>query len=134
MPFRCPTIPSFDPVASLAVQPEPLPPIDRDAFLAADVEETAFGEVVIRDDSVSDFAPLDWRTDWRARTVEFFEISRGGPPRDGIPSLDSPRFVDVAAADEIYRDNSPVIQLEVNGDVRAYGLDILVSGLARNRQ
>jgi len=34
--------------------------------------------------------------------------------------------VDVAAADEIYQDNSPVIQLEVNGDVRAYGLDILV--------
>ena len=56
-----------------------------------------------------DFAPLAWRTDWGVRTVECFEISSGGPPRDGIPSLDLPRFVDVAAADAIYRDNSPVV-------------------------
>ncbi len=77
VPFRCPTIPRFDPDAPLVAQPEPLPPIDHDPFLAADVDETAFGDAVIRDSSVPDFAPIDWRTDWGVRTVEFFEISPG---------------------------------------------------------
>jgi hypothetical protein len=45
--------------------------------------------------------------------------------RDGIQSIDAPKFDDVATANVVYRDDSPVIQFELNGDARAYPLDIL---------
>jgi len=56
----------------------------------------------------------------------FAEISSGGPPRDGIPPIDSPRFETVDSADTWIEDVEPVIILEVNDEVRAYPLQILI--------
>ncbi len=52
-------------------------------------------------------------------------IVSGGPPPDGIPSIDVPQFVSPADADFITSDEEPVIAIEVNGDARAYPVQIL---------
>ncbi len=58
-------------------------------------------------------------------TVPVEEIFSGGPPRDGIPAIDEPRFVTADRA--AYLDDSHiVIGLKVNGDAHAYPLRILV--------
>ncbi|MEN8238391.1 MAG: DUF3179 domain-containing protein [Actinomycetota bacterium] len=50
----------------------------------------------------------------------------GGPPPDGIPSIDAPIFLDVAEHLEILPPTEPVIALEINGDARAYPVRALV--------
>lgn len=39
------------------------------------------------------------RTDFSRHTVPLEEIISGGPPKDGIPAIDAPRFVAFAVAD-----------------------------------
>lgn len=54
------------------------------------------------------------------------QIVSGGPPADGIPSIDKPKFVQVQKAEEFLEDSDLVVGLNVNGDIRAYPLQILV--------
>lgn len=73
-------------------------------------------------------APAEWRgewpnTDFSRHSVDYAEIISGGPPRDGIPAIDAPRFKALDAVD--LADSAPVIGLTVNGDSRAYPLGIL---------
>ena len=53
-------------------------------------------------------------------------ILSGGPPKDGIPSIDNPKFVDVKDADEWIEDNELVLALEHKGEKKVYPLQILV--------
>jgi hypothetical protein len=52
------------------------------------------------------------------------QIKRGGPPRDGIPSIDKPKFVSVAAVDYL-KANDRVLGLVINSEARAYPVAIL---------
>ena len=52
-------------------------------------------------------------------------IVSGGPPPDGIPSIDVPQFVRPEDAIFITSDEEPVISIEINGDARAYPVQIL---------
>lgn len=52
------------------------------------------------------------------------EIWRGGVPRDGIPSIDQPKFVAAANADFMDADDR-VLGIERNGVIKAYPIDIL---------
>jgi hypothetical protein len=54
------------------------------------------------------------------------EILSGGPPKDGIPSIDNPMYVTVEEADEWIRDNELVLAIDYNGVKRIYPLQILV--------
>src|ERR671915_2175275 len=54
------------------------------------------------------------------------QIVSGGPPPDGIPSIDDPKFISVQEADTHLEDSELVLGLNVNGDIRAYPLQILV--------
>ncbi len=56
--------------------------------------------------------------------VPLSQIVSGGPGRDGIPSIDRPKFLSVQEAN--LQNGDLVLGLEINGDVRAYPLDILV--------
>ncbi len=67
----------------------------------------------------------DWQTDWTRHTVDYDEIIAGGPPRDGIPSLDQPAFVGQEEASAWLATTEPVIALELNGETRAYPVQIL---------
>ncbi len=72
------------------------------------------------------FKSAGWKTDFCKHSVPFEEIRSGGPPRDGIPPIDAPKFVTSSDADRWIRDVEPVISLEVNGVARAYPLQILI--------
>jgi hypothetical protein len=54
------------------------------------------------------------------------EIIPGGPPPDGIPSIDDPQFVTVDEANEWIGEQEPVIYLEINDEVHAYPVQILM--------
>ena len=66
-----------------------------------------------------------WKTDFRFHTVPYDEIFSGGVPRDGIPPLYEPRTVSIAEADEWVENAEPVVALELNGEARAYPLQVL---------
>jgi len=67
-----------------------------------------------------------WQTDWSQRTINLREVISGGPPRDGIPSIDEPVFVSLEEADALYDVREPVMALELEGEARAYPLQILI--------
>ena len=69
---------------------------------------------------------VDWpTTDFGKTSVDFLDIMSGGPGKDGIPPIDSPRFKPVS---EIIRmaPIEPVIGLVVNGEQKAYPLQVLM--------
>ena len=49
-----------------------------------------------------------------------------GQVPDGIPAIDSPRFVDAGEANEWLSEDEPVVVLDIDGDVRAYPVQILM--------
>ncbi|MGO1118469.1 DUF3179 domain-containing protein [Rhodovibrionaceae bacterium A322] len=72
--------------------------------------------------------PESWASEWpetdfNKHSVDFKEILSGGPPKDGIPSIDKPRFKHVSKVE--LPGTEPVIGLTVNGHSRAYPLRIL---------
>ena len=54
------------------------------------------------------------------------KIQSGGPPPDGIPSIDDPAYVSVSEANDWIQENELVLALQYNGVTRAYPLQILV--------
>jgi hypothetical protein len=58
--------------------------------------------------------------------VDLAEIESGGPPKDGIPAIDRPRFVGAPVARAWLKAKEPVIVLRMGKDVRAYPLQILM--------
>lgn len=74
--------------------------------------------------------PLSWsrewpNTDFSRISIDLGEIRSGGPPKDGIPSIDAPVFVPSADRATLAEDE-PVISVSINGDARAYPLQILI--------
>ena len=64
------------------------------------------------------------KTDFSKTSVPFGEILSGGPPKDGIPSIDRPKFSPVAEIKNL-TETEPVIGLEIKGDARAYPLRVM---------
>ena len=82
---------------------EPKPTIPESSIIEAEIMET---------NGLKHIIPLD-------------KIRGGGPPKDGIPSIDDPQFAEVQGS-AFVSDSDVVIGLEINGDSRAYPLFILV--------
>ena len=84
-------------------------------------------EILTGDDRSDRLASLtsSWNTNWELRTIELDDVLSGGPPRDGIPSIDTPTFISIAEAEAWLADNEPVIVMDINGDARAYPLQIM---------
>lgn len=53
------------------------------------------------------------------------ELRSGGPPPDGIPPIDTPSFVRTASVDFL-SDQEPVLALQIDGEARAYPVQILM--------
>ncbi len=68
----------------------------------------------------------EWKTDFSRHTVPLDEIVSGGPPKDGIPAVDRPRFVNVRQADRWLSDREPVVLVVLNGEAKAYPIQILI--------
>jgi hypothetical protein len=58
--------------------------------------------------------------------VYYSEIRSGGPPKDGIPAIDEPRFVSVGEADTWLEPREPVILLRMADEVRAYPIQVIM--------
>ena len=58
--------------------------------------------------------------------VPLDQVVSGGPPPDGIPSIDKPKFISVQETDKFLRDSDLVLDLRIKNDIRAYPLQILV--------
>ncbi|ESR24639.1 DUF3179 domain-containing protein [Lutibaculum baratangense] len=81
-------------------------------------------------------APDDWRVEWprtdfSRSTVDLAEIRSGGPPKDGIPSIDNPAFTALVDGEargwaKDLQPQEPVISLEIDGDARAYPLRVMM--------
>lgn len=71
-------------------------------------------------------AEREFSTDFSKHTVPYSEILSGGPPKDGIPAIDSPRFESVAEADRWLEPNEPVVMVTYGGVARAYPLRIFM--------
>ncbi len=65
-----------------------------------------------------------WKTDFSLHTVPFDEITPVLGP-DGIPAIADPDFVTLDDADRWLGPQEPVIAFEIDGDARAYPLQIL---------
>ena len=72
------------------------------------------------------FRTRGFSTDFSRRTVEWDSILSGGPPKDGIPAVDSPAFESIAAGDEWLEGLDPVILFSHGDEARAYPLSILI--------
>lgn len=68
----------------------------------------------------------NWRTDFSRHTVPLSEIRSGGPPGDGIPPIDTPKFVPLTAANAWLHDREPVVVVQRHGVAKAYPLQILI--------
>ncbi|MCH8183823.1 MAG: DUF3179 domain-containing protein [Proteobacteria bacterium] len=74
--------------------------------------------------------PSVWRYEWPTTdfdktSIDFRDIISGGPPKDGIPPIDDPQFRPVSEIDHL-ADTEPVIGLFVNGEQKAYPLQVLM--------
>jgi hypothetical protein len=66
-----------------------------------------------------------WMTDFAKALVPLDEFQSGGPPKDGIPAIDHPQFTPAREVDWL-GDREPVIVVEIDGETRAYPLQILM--------
>ncbi len=67
-----------------------------------------------------------WKTNVAKRSIKMSELMSGGPPKDGIPALNNPKFITVADAGKWLKAKEPVISLVIDGEARAYPLQILI--------
>lgn len=71
-------------------------------------------EIQVSDDGIKHLIPLE-------------DVLSGGPPKDGIPSIDNPQFVGSDEwDDQDFLDDMLVIGVEVSGSRRAYPFQVLV--------
>jgi hypothetical protein len=57
--------------------------------------------------------------DVTVHAVPIEEIGNGGPPRDGIPSLNNPKFVSSRDGDQFLKKHDRVLAVEYNGVAKA---------------
>jgi len=84
--------------------------------------------IIITIINVSSINPIGVGTasDEEKHIVPLDQIVSGGPPPDGIPSIDSPKFISVADGNKFLLDSDKVLGININGDIKAYPLQILV--------
>ncbi len=78
--------------------------------------------------SVIDFEAAELQimeTNGIKHSIPLDKIKGGGPPKDGIPSIDNPKFAEIQDS-RFMSSSDTVIGLEINGEAKAYPIFILV--------
>ncbi len=114
------TIPSVESPSEEVLQVEPVVTLPIASVAEARTVESAPIEGNLP------FSQRAWKTDFTKRTVDYSEIRSGGPPKDGIPSLDEPTFESIEDAGGWLTQSDPLIVFEVEGRARGYPLAILI--------
>lgn len=95
--------------------------------IAAAVVVTNFGYLTITNSSDTEqFGTKSSGNGEPKPIVPLDKIVSGGPPPDGIPSIDNPKFISKEEADKFLQEGDQVVGVNINGDIRAYPLQILV--------
>ncbi|MCH7588407.1 MAG: DUF3179 domain-containing protein [Chloroflexi bacterium] len=89
-------------------------------------EPTDSGPVLLAPEDPPRGAEQQFSTDFSIHTIPYADILSGGPPKDGIPSIDEPKFINVPEADEWLKDLEPVTVFQEGGDTRIYPLQVLI--------
>ena len=71
-------------------------------------------------------AQNEFTTDFSIHSIPYTEVLSGGPSKDGIPAVDSPTFESVSNADAWLEDVEPIIRVQLNGEAKAYPIQILM--------
>jgi len=100
----------------------PVPATSTSASVPSPTPDVA----LLEDEPPPGGAEREFTTDWRKHSVSYSEILSGGPPKDGIAAVDEPRYESVEKADEWLKPDEPVILVEIDGDARAYPIQILM--------
>lgn len=66
------------------------------------------------------------KTDFENISIDLDSILSGGPPKDGIPSIDKPEFSTAEQAQDWLGKDEPVVAYVDGDDARAYPLQILI--------
>ncbi len=103
----------------------PAEPSVPEAAPAVEASPVPEAELLSPDESPPSGAAAQFSTDFSKHSVSYGDILSGGPPKDGIPAIDSPGYVSIEDADEWISDVEPIIAVEVDGIARAYPLQIL---------
>jgi len=69
-------------------------------------------------------AERQFSTDFSKHTVPYVEILSGGPPKDGIPAIEDPKFTSVAEADQFLEDQLLTNNLQIACDERGIELEL----------
>ena len=94
------------------------PFISDDVSASSVSEKSSFGFVDVKNVKIME-------TNGVKHLIPLDKIKGGGPPKDGIPSIDDPVFAEVRDS-QFMSDSDTVIGLYINGEARAYPLFILV--------
>lgn len=69
---------------------------------------------------------LEWpNTNFENSLVDLDEIQSGGPPKDGIPPVDDPKFDTIGEASKWLNPREPVVVVSIDGETKAYPIQIL---------
>ena len=91
----------------------------------ADSGKTGDETEIVPEESPPAGAQQQFITNFSKHTIPYSEILSGGPPKDGIPAIDNPKFVSVAEANAWLKPEEPVIAVVVGETAKAYPLQIL---------
>ena len=72
-------------------------------------------------------AKREFSTDFSRHTVPYRDVFSGGPPKDGIPAIDNPKFISVEEADGWLDDREPVLLAQEGEVTHIYPVQILMS-------
>ena len=108
-------------LAATAVESKP-------SSIPAPTQVSAMTPALLPNESPPSGATSQFKTDFSRHSVPYSEILSGGPPKDGIPAIDYPKFVSVneADADAWLKPVEPVIFLQIGDDARAYPIQIFM--------
>jgi len=67
-----------------------------------------------------------WDTNIKKKSINLSELKSGGPPKDGIPSIDNPVFITQKEAAGWIEPAEPIIAFSHMGEARAYPLQVLI--------
>ncbi len=98
------------------------------AVLAVSFQVEPTSEIIVSPSSIVDSKSTElivMETNGVKHSIPLDKIKGGGPPKDGIPSIDNPVFADVSGS-QFMSDSDTVIGLEINGEAKAYPIFILV--------
>jgi len=66
------------------------------------------------------------RTNTSISSIPLDQILSGGPPKDGIPSINDPKFISISEASEIENPDQEGLSVVINGEAKFYPYTILV--------